>query len=73
MPLKNKRMKEVIVKKMFNAEEVLPEQIVNNRGKADKEHCMIKSGETYYKVRHSFNHILEMISPIEVKGFRRIK
>lgn len=56
---------------MFDTVEIMPEQFVSNRGQLIEKFCLIKSNNDYYKVKHSYQEIENLIQPKEIKGFRR--
>lgn len=56
--------------KQFNTSEILAEQFISKNGKPSKQFCLIKEGETYFKVKHTFNEIKHLTEPIKFNGFK---
>ena len=65
------KSKQLQIHKVFETFDILPEQILNKKGEVLKSYCLIRSGDDYYKVKHSFDEIYKMIRPVQVKGFKR--
>lgn len=56
-------------KKQFETQEIRAEHYLSSKGTPSKKYCLVKEGEVYYKVKHSFEEIEKLTSPIKFKGF----
>lgn len=56
--------------KQFDTVGILAEQLISRNGKPSKRHCLVREGETYFKVKHSFNEIKHLTEPIKFNGFK---
>ncbi len=63
--------KNAICKKTFEAHNISLEHSFTKKGEIDKKVCMIKEGDSYYKVAHKFEEVEKMILPVYIKGFKR--
>lgn len=58
-------------KKQFDTQVILAENFTDNRGTIVNKYCIVKSGEDYFKLNHSFTEIEKLIQdPIEFNGFK---
>ena len=57
-------------KKQFESHEIKAEHYLNSNGIPSKRYCLIKEGDTYYKVKNTFEEIERLTSPIKIKGFK---
>jgi hypothetical protein len=58
-------------KKTFETHGLSVEHYLNNRGIPSKKWCMIKEGETYYRVNHPFEYVEKLIKPTFISGYKR--
>lgn len=61
-------------KKTFDTNNILVEQYIKPNGEISKRWCNIKEGgESYYRVKHSFEYVENLINPkqIFITGFKR--
>lgn len=57
-------------KKQFETNEIRAEHYLNTRGNPSKRTCLIKEGDTYYKIKQSFEEIEKLTQPIKIQGFK---
>ena len=61
----------VLCKKVFDSNNILPEHYIKPNGDISKRWCQLKEGDSYYIIGHSFEHVTKLIEPIYVKGYKR--
>jgi hypothetical protein len=56
-------------KKMFETHGLLAEHYLSRNGVPDKRVCLVKEGDTYFKIKGKFEDIEKLIKPIVIKGY----
>ena len=63
--------KAALSRKAFEIHEIDgPEEMLGKKGEVIKGMCRIKYKDEYFTIKHTFDEILKLTSPIEVRGFR---
>jgi hypothetical protein len=63
--------KDVEYKKMFETNGLLAEHYLSKKGVPSKRWCLVKEGDSYFRLNHKFEEIEKLIKPVEVKGFKK--
>ena len=58
---------DVEYKKMFETNGLLAEDWLSKRGVSSPKFCLVKEGENYFKLKHKFKEIEELIKPVKVR------
>ena len=61
--------KGVIFKQSFNTEITTCSHYLDSKGNILKGYCNVISGGQYYKVKHTYEDVYNMLKPVKVKGF----
>lgn len=56
--------------KTFESHNITVENYIKPNGTISKIWSNVKEGDNYYRVKHSFDYIYKLISPIKIKGFK---
>ena len=65
-----KKTIQVTTKKAFESENLMPEQMLDKKGKVIKGYCLVRFEADYFKIKHSFEDVIKMVRPIEIKGYK---
>lgn len=57
-------------RKQFESTNMLVEHYVDQKGNISKKYCMIKEGDSYFKVKGKYEDICKINSHIEIRGFK---
>lgn len=63
--------KDVEYTKMFETNGLLAEHYLSKNGVPSKKWCLVKEGETYFRLNHKFEEVEKLIKPVVVKGFKK--